>query len=298
MYGDLVMPVTFSKGRDAAFGAGAMVGQRDVSKGLNPMPVKKAPTLARKGAQPVKNALVPKAPTTSPEQVGKLNTIAKAKTIHHATLVGKVMEATCGADSGVGSVSKSKVTCPTCLARLGAKVSKATSGVVIHAVKAVHGDEHGLTVCGKGGPNDLGSIFAKDVTCPTCKSHVKGKIAHIGGRKFSKAARYYDPEDRRQRRLGAAASGAGITGGLLARSGVKQVQRETRALHGAQAHAIKVLAQPNHREHLALQKIADNAGERGSFLIRPRAAGKIGLGATLVTGAGALMADHHKRRYS
>lgn len=119
--------------------------------------------------------------------------------------------------------------------------------------------------------------------------------------RFGKADRFYDPEDRRQRRLGAAAAGSALVGADQVRRGVRSVQQSTRTLGAAKkvgeylgAHDVK-----SKGDVKVLVNLAHNA-ERGAVLLNPRAAARIGGGAALVGGAGMLVRrgnDPRRRRW-
>jgi hypothetical protein len=197
MYLDtLSIPGSISKSMPSR-GAGAVVGKRnaEIAKALG-MPVKKAPTIARKGAQPVKGSLVPKRPIE---------------------------------------------------------------------------------------PND-------DV--------VGKRLSEV-----SKAYRAFDPEDRRQRRLGMGAAGSAAAGGLLVHSGGKNIARESGEYRGnvdlsekAGNVAKPISAKGGYKlTDRALKEVGRMPKKR--ILVGGRSGGKVAGGAALLGGAAALMADHHKRRW-
>lgn len=145
-----------------------------------------------------------------------------------------------------------------------------------------------------------------DFTKPPIPPHLIGK-----------RDRRYNPEHGRQRRLGVAAAGAGIGGGLAIHSGVRDVRAETRHVRGINPDVIKVPAEPrkppsqkreggkfrsltdeerqshqrryerelgHHRtmsETRSGLEAARNAAERGAIVSR-RSAGKLGVGAGLL----------------
>lgn len=142
---------------------------------------------------------------------------------------------------------------------------------------------------------------------PVPKPATAPGIAGTGRLAMVSKARGYDPEDRRQRRLGAEASGAGISGGLLVRSGSKEIKTDTAklrstgfkhpAMRGENAPKTPEGVAEAGRVKMAIARVNNLKKPGKGALVSTRAAGKIGAGAGLLTGGAALMADHHKRRW-
>lgn len=116
------------------------------------------------------------------------------------------------------------------------------------------------------------------------------------GSQLSKAARSYDPEERRQRRLGAAAAGSALGGGHLVRTGGRRIQKDTRSLRTVESHADKLDSGAGSSQYG--RALLDTASRtRGSALVNRGAAGRVAAGAGLLGGAAALMSDRHKRKW-
>lgn len=128
-----------------------------------------------------------------------------------------------------------------------------------------------------------------------------GALGALGAHrsKASKAYRSYSAEDKRQRRLGAAAAGSAIGGGLLTRSGATEITRDT----GGMRRAVGELKQAGMQEGAgksqygrAVQRGGKIAAEKAA-LVRAKPAGKVGAGLGLLGVSAKLMAEHHQKRW-
>lgn len=171
--------------------------------------------------------------------------------------------------------------------QVGKRLSTIAKASPIHLAQLKGNIMHAACGAQKG----KGSVSKSAVTCKDCMAKMSVGVG--------KAYRSYDPEDRRQRRLGAAAAGSGIGGGLLVHSGVKDVKADTKSLRTGvlQARQMSMVESAAKSPYgRAVKKIGAWPAD-SSVVLRKRPTGKVGLGVTLVAAAGGLMADHHKRRY-
>lgn len=119
----------------------------------------------------------------------------------------------------------------------------------------------------------------------------------------SKANRSVDPEDRRQRRLGALSAAAGIGGGTQIRRGVREIRADTKAL-GDMPHDMVMPRNASTRakhkfeqQDTAVQRVRGALRGGHGVLVRRAPGLRTAGGSALVAGAAGLMADHHKRRW-
>lgn len=125
-----------------------------------------------------------------------------------------------------------------------------------------------------------------------------GKRATIESRihAVTKAYRSFDPEDSRQRRLGAAAAGGALGGGMLAYQGGRSIQRATRSANAVTRDAESIdegVASSKYGRHL----IAVKNAVKGSAVVPHKAAGKVAGGAALIATSARLMSDRHKKSW-
>lgn len=159
----------------------------------------------------------------------------------------------------------------------------------------VHAWNGGTPPIGKCGAK-IGA-FSKTSGAVTCKRCAK-LISHV-----AKADRSVDPEDRRQRRLGALSAAAGIGGGTQIRRGVKEIRADTKAL-GDMPHDMVMPRNASTRakhkfeqQDTAVQRVRGALRGGHGVLVRRAPGLRTAGGSALVAGAAGLMADHHKRRW-
>lgn len=260
-----------------------------IGKGLlaptNQGPVKKAPTLANTGGQqhPRKGLLMRTAQIADDPVRMAARAVTKADGRAQRRGAGKGAAVGAGVTTAGGAAIGNAYHGATAERRRarGKAVTRAgdiTSGARSMWRPSVVRDLHGVTLA----PVAIGAGV--------------GALRAANRRSVTKAHRSFDPEDARQRRLGAMASAAGLGGGALAYQGGRSVQRATRTLTAATRNADKLdegVASSKYGRSLIAVK---NAAE-GSAVVPRKAAGKIGGGALLLTGAARLMSDRHKKAW-
>jgi len=172
--------------------------------------------------------------------------------------------------------------------------------------RAARGD-HGNTGLAGGGAALFGAGTATAVGARGVESYQQRRInarrKTNAQRGIGKAARYYDPEDRRQRRRGLTAGGLATSGGYLTVTGAREAARHVKAQNNPQTRgALEHLSQhfPPGTDKRARALVNAVAGRKAT-VIHHGTSGRILLGAGLL-GAGASVVrrsdDPRRRRWS
>lgn len=177
----------------------------------------------------------------------------------------------------------------------------------------------GLAAGGVGGVAGAKLLSSKKPATPVAPPSPYGDFSPYG-------KRYYDPENERRYRAGAASAATGIGGAYLLHQGQKEVRRDSRGLsalrnmdeertnHGAKEPDYAGLTpdQKAKKERDFARRAADagDKNKRGikinaarsavggrSVILRPRSAGKLGGGLALVGASGALLRNRNEERW-
>ena len=119
-------------------------------------------------------------------------------------------------------------------------------------------------------------------------------------RAVAKAYRSYDPEERRQRRLGAAAAGSGLSGGALVVAGGRRIASDTERVGNWKMRALvrHPLKDAKHGKERAkpFSELAFKDAKH-AVLVKPSRAAMVGTGAALLAGSGRLMSHRDQGRW-